>query len=62
MSNGCSGFSVDVTCLDRAPMSHATGELSANVHVPGTYLQWVLKHEGLGCTDTVELAHMFDAT
>ena len=28
----------------------------------GTYLQWDLKHEGLRCTDTVELAHMFDAT
>ena len=32
VSDGCSGFSVDVTCLDRARMSHATGELSANLH------------------------------
>ena len=28
----------------------------------GTYLQWFLTHEGLGCTDIVDLAHMFDAT
>ena len=32
VSDGCSGFSVDVTCLDRAHMSHATGELTVNVH------------------------------
>ena len=32
VSDGCSGCSVDVTGLDRAHMSHATGELSVNVH------------------------------
>ena len=32
VSDGCSGCCVDVTGFDRAHMSHATGELSVNVH------------------------------